>query len=67
MPEYLTEIDPATAAGLAPDDPNVAAGPTGDSDVDHEQLMGALVDDDDPVLDAEVATREDDVDEGGQR
>lgn len=65
MPEYLTDIDPEDVADLPPDDPNVAAGPAGDSDVDHEQLIGALVDAD-PVLDAEVAAREDDVTDEGE-
>ncbi len=63
---YRDEIDTGEVDGLAADNPNVAVRPEESGQVDHEALMGALVDDgDDPAGDAVAATLQPDEDGDG--
>jgi len=64
QPTYLDEVDQDVVDRLTRDDPNLAAGDDGLEAVDHEQQMGPLaLEDDDPVIDAEIAAGEPDLDE----
>ncbi len=57
---YLDQID--DAEDRPADDPNIAADPQADP----EALMGAVVDDDDPHLDAAIAAAAPDVESDGE-
>ncbi len=65
---YRDEITEDEAAQLPATDPNIAAADhDGDGPENHEAYLGAFVDDDEAgaILDAETATRENDLDGDG--
>ncbi len=67
-PGYLNAITEEEAGRLSPDDPNLAAAGHGDDGpVNHEDYLGAFVDDDEQLAvdDAEPAAREPDHDGDG--
>lgn len=61
-PDFRDSIDPTEVVCLG-ENPNVAGNRNNDDAVDHEQLIGEPLPDDDPELDAHTAAGEDDLPE----